>query len=196
MHRGTPAVKQPRRGGNPCPGSAGRRRGHDHVRSDAGRRDRYRERPGVAARLTQVVPVTGTQELQGHVHDRALRQARQQALLGRHAQGQGRQQARDQGERPHAGDRGQRERCRPRQPGAAADAAAAARQRLLDPDPRPRADQPQPARSRRSARTRSTCGSTPSRAPATCSATCCAGSPGSSTRTRSPTHRSASSRRS
>ena len=73
------------------------------------------------ARLTQVVPVTGTQELQGHVHDRAVRQARQQGLLGRHDQGRGRQQARDQGERAHARDRGQRERrCRPCQPGAAA----------------------------------------------------------------------------
>ena len=79
------------------------------------------------------------QGLQRHVHDRALRLAGRQALLGRHAhrQGEGRQ-AGHQGERQAA--RRAHQRRGAGQPGPADPG------RLPDPQPRARPDQPQPAR--------------------------------------------------
>ena len=146
-------------------------RGHRYVRLAAGRRERYRQRTD-RTRTSHAGRAShgqdeGRQAVHRQVHDRAIHRQGESAVLGRHHQGQGPQQAGAQGERAHAGDARQRERCRrERQPAAATPAAAvAARQRLPNPGARPRPDQsprawprrahqPDPAAHRRRSRSR------------------------------------------
>ena len=117
------------KGRTPCPNPHGRARGHDRLR-------RARSAPPATAccagrprrpPLTEDRRVTGTQGLQGHVHDRALHAQGRQALLRRHAQGHDAQERQDEVTKENVRHARRRRRRRPARlaPGAAAAAAAA-----------------------------------------------------------------------
>ena len=153
---------------------------------------RRRQRPDGAGKFTKTVTVDRHVEERQEVHTARTRSsASSRRAASSYAVGT--LKGKLAGKKVTKRERASMPRRAARRPGRAVRAAAAdPAERLRDPQPRAQPDQPQPARPVGAHEPDRRCASTRSRARATCSATCCAGSPNLLNPSAPPTRRSAS----